>query len=389
MNIYDFKTKSEYIPRKNVSVDGYWPIGIDVGYSGVKVYAPNAVLCFPSFARVRREGIAEVGKMKNSDILYRDDKGVLWDVREMANNSLSPNDVDDSMNTLYSRYRYHNPMFKTLAETSMAMAMRANKIGAKKEEDKLKIVSGLPAKYHIADAAPLRNVLEGHHRFDLKIGSNPWETYEFEIEKEDLVILQQPLGAYYSTCLNNNADMTALGNRIYRKLEVVIMDGGFGTIDGCLISAKTHKVTNKETFPAGAMKEIFRRTVADIQDIYGTEIAVHAFQRYLQTGKIPVVDRVARRKKEVSFADILERHTRQLCIETMTRMELAYDSFIGTDMLVVAGGTGAAWYEQLKDRYKEMGIEVIQSSPSDNLSSVYDIVRGYYLFLASMLKRTK
>lgn len=58
-------------------------------------------------------------------------------------------------------------------------------------------------------------------------------------------------------------------------------------------------------------------------------------------------------------------------------------------MLVVAGGTGAAWYEQLKDRYKEMGIEVIQSSPSDNLSSVYDIVRGYYLFLASMLKRTK
>ena len=169
MNIYDFKTKSEYIPRKNVSVDGYWPIGIDVGYSGVKVYAPNAVLCFPSFARVRREGIAEVGKMKNSDILYRDDKGVLWDVGEMANNSLSPNDVDDSMNTLYSRYRYHNPMFKTLAETSMAMAMRANKIGAKKEEDKLKIVSGLPAKYHIADAAPLRNVLEGHHRFDLKI----------------------------------------------------------------------------------------------------------------------------------------------------------------------------------------------------------------------------
>ena len=103
--------------------------------------------------------------------------------------------------------------------------------------------------------------------------------------------------------------------------------------------------------------------MADIQDIYGTEIAVHAFQRYLQTGKIPVVDRVARRKKEVSFADILERHTRQLCIETMTRMELAYDSFIGTDMLVVAGGTGAAWYEQLKDRYKEMGIEGDSEQP--------------------------
>ena len=123
--------------------------------------------------------------------------------------------------------------------------------------------------------------------------------------------------------------------------------------------------------------------------MYGNLCTVNVFKRYLQTGKIPVVDRVARRKKEVSFADILERHTRQLCIETMTRMELAYDSFIGTDMLVVAGGTGAAWYEQLKDRYKEMGIEVIQSSPSDNLSSVYDIVRGYYLFLASMLKRTK
>lgn len=390
MNIQDYKTKSHYIQRKNISVKGYWPIAIDVGYSGVKAFCPNAILCFPSFARPREEGIAEVGKLKAMDLLYRDRDGLVWDVGELANNALSPNDVNDSLNTLYTRYRYDSPMFKGLTEVGMAMAMQDNSVAAKMPEDRIKIISGLPAKYHIADAEPLKRVLSGYHRFEMKIGKNEWKTYEFQVEEKDVIIIQQPLGAYYSTCLNNNADMTALGKKIYKNMEVIMLDGGFGTLDSCRISAKTHRVTDKETFPGSAMKEIFRRTVGEIQDTYGTEIAVHAFQPYLETGTIPVLDRKARKKKDVSFEEILERHTLEVCTEAMERMELAYDSFMGIDMLIAAGGTGAAWHKWLVERYKGMeGFEVIKSSLSDNLPSIYDIVRGYYLFLVSMLRKGK
>lgn len=390
MNIQDYKTKSHYIQRKNISVKGYWPIAIDVGYSGVKAFSPNAVLCFPSFARPREEGIAEVGKLKTMDLLYRDADGLVWDVGELANNALSPNDVNDSLNTLYSRYRYDSPMFKGLTEAGIAMAMQDNSVAAKMPEDRIKIISGLPAKYHIADAEPLKQVLSGYHRFEMKIGKKEWKTYEFQIEEKDVIIIQQPLGAYYSTCLNNNADMTALGKKIYKNMEVIMLDGGFGTLDSCRISAKTHRVTDKETFPGSAMKEIFRRTVGEIQAAYGTEIAVHAFQPYLEAGTIPVLDRKARKKRDVSFEEILERHTLEVCTEAMERMELAYDSFMGIDMLITAGGTGAAWYEWLVERYKGMeGFDVIKSSLNDNLPSIYDIVRGYYLFLVSMLRKGK
>ena len=63
-----------------------------------------------------------------------------------------------------------------------------------------------------------------------------------------------------------------------------MLDGGFGTTDSCRISAKTHDVLDKETFPGKAMMEIFRRTTEEIEEKYGTEIAVHSLQPYLQTG---------------------------------------------------------------------------------------------------------
>ena len=32
----DYATKTEITPRKNKTVDGFWPIGIDYGFSGLK-----------------------------------------------------------------------------------------------------------------------------------------------------------------------------------------------------------------------------------------------------------------------------------------------------------------------------------------------------------------
>ena len=390
MSIQNYKTRTQYICRKNISVAGYWPIGIDVGYSGVKAFSPNCVLCFPSFARPRKSGIVEVGKPRPSDILYRSSDGVVWNVGELANNSLRPDDVDDSVNTLYSRYRYDSDMFRVLVQTGLAMAMRPNHVGAMRPEDTIIVQSGLPAKYLNSDAQPLMEVLSGKHQFEVKFGNEEWSKYEFEIDIQNVRITQQPMGAYYSLCLDNKADMTPLGKKIFRAGEVVLLDAGFGTTDSCRISAKTHDVLDKETFPAKAMMEIFRRTTEEITERYGTEIAVHSLQPYLQSGAIPVFDRKARTKKEVSFEDILKKHTKNVGDELLDRLELAYNSFLEIDYIATAGGTGVAWFEQIVERYKDMdGLRIIQCSQNDNLPEIYDVVRGYYLFMAAALRRNR
>ena len=51
INTNDFKTKTIFQPRQNPSVNGYWGIALDVGFSSVKTFSPNQVACFPSYAR--------------------------------------------------------------------------------------------------------------------------------------------------------------------------------------------------------------------------------------------------------------------------------------------------------------------------------------------------
>ena len=387
-NTKNYRTKTRYTPRKNVSVPGCWPIAIDIGYSSVKAFSPNCISSFPSFAR-QKDGVdLALRKPKPSDILYRA-AGVVWNVGELANNSLELNDVNDSINTLYARQRYENPMFLVLTRVGLAMAMRDNDIACRQAEDRIVVQSGLPAAYKKADTKDLLSIIAGHHNFEVKFGEADWQTYDFKIETSSVSIIQQPLGAFFSTCIDNGAGMTSLGNKI-RKSEAVLLDGGFGTWDGCRISGRTNRISGIETYPDKAMKEIFRRTLEEIEKTYGTEIAVHAIQPYLATGTVPVLDRKIRQRSHISFEEILSRQTANVCKEALEKMELAYNSFLDIDYIITAGGTSAACYDQIVNRYRHMeGLQIIKSNQNHNLPEIYDVVRGYYLFMVSNLRNMK
>ena len=49
-----YRTKTIIEPRNNKSLPGYWPIGIDVGYSSVKCFSPNIAAQFPFCALPHR-----------------------------------------------------------------------------------------------------------------------------------------------------------------------------------------------------------------------------------------------------------------------------------------------------------------------------------------------
>ena len=51
METLDFRTKTEFKSVKHASCRTYWPVAIDIGYSAVKTYSPNACNCFPSYAK--------------------------------------------------------------------------------------------------------------------------------------------------------------------------------------------------------------------------------------------------------------------------------------------------------------------------------------------------
>ena len=70
MNTSDYRTRTIFKQRKNLTAEKYWPLAIDAGYSAVKGLSSEYLFCFPSYAkRVKLEDM--VTGCDDEDILYR------------------------------------------------------------------------------------------------------------------------------------------------------------------------------------------------------------------------------------------------------------------------------------------------------------------------------
>ena len=108
----DFRTKTVYQPTRNISVDGKWPIGLDIGYSGVKGFSPNAIFAFPSFAKNLGKNPTFYGEPDEDEILYRDDETKeIWRVGRNAEKMISERDTSNSQLELYGRDRYYTDVY--------------------------------------------------------------------------------------------------------------------------------------------------------------------------------------------------------------------------------------------------------------------------------------
>lgn len=379
MNTAAFKTKTEFIKQSNGTVQGVWEVAIDIGYSAVKVFSPNMIARFPSYAKPEKKIPEIVAPMPEDTIIYRDDDtGEIWLVGEMAHNQIRSSDTSDSEDALYGRERYNNPMFLVLTRTGLAAGMRANEYGSYQPGKRLVVQTGLPEKYLKADKSLLMDVFAGRHHFSVKFGSDPWKSFDFTLQDEDIFIISQPKGTFFSVAIQKNGRWIPDVEK-YLQSNVIIFDPGFGTLD--FFPIRSRVVGTGETFPNLGMKRVFQETVDAIFEKYHTEIPVHALQKYLASGKITVFDRKTISSKEEDFGDILQEANERICKEAVRRM-LDVIEIQDYQYLVVTGGTGSAWSHLIREQLKGLTtLTILDGNMSDeSLSCVYSNVRGYFLF---------
>lgn len=378
----DFETKTSFIHRKNAIVPGYWPIALDIGYSAVKGFSPNDVFVFPSFARKTSGQMLAMGEASPYDIQYKDNNGI-WNVGYSAIASMTIGDSNDSLNSLYGRNRYFAPMFIVLARVGLGVAMMQNEFG-KPENEKVILQTGLPPAYLTADAPLLKEALSGRHQFSLKIGDGKWINFDISLKENDIRIMAQPMGSLLGATLTSEGLPTPNANR-YLQSNMLILDAGFGTVD--LFNVLHRQIKSSESFDDLGMKAVLQRTAEKIYQKYHVEIPVHTMQRYLHNGTIQTFDRHTMTTKEEPFEDILRQCSHEVCMETLERIKTMYNNLLDYQYLLITGGTGAAWYHDIKNHFLRMQtLTVIGANQSDNLPQIYSNVRGYYLYQIGTLK---
>lgn len=382
-----FKTKTILQPRQNPQVAKYWGIALDIGYSSVKVFAPNIIASFPSYAMPVKAGTADnpIGGLEKTSIAYRDKENGEYFVGAVAQDSTKPGDANSSTATMFSQNRYFSTEFLVIARVGLALGMMKNQYGDPSGKI-LKIQTGLPPEYMETDKSSIQESLAGHHEFSIKLGANPWINFTFDISKEDVGVMPQPMGTLASIATDKNGGPVPEAKK-YFSSNLLIFDPGFGTLD--TFEIQNHYPVSAKTWNNLGMLRVMEEAALTIKEEYNTLYTVPSMQKLLGDGyfKQRVDLRKTRKVEGEEFAKIIEDASRKVCMEALKTLDGYYNFLQDYDYLVITGGTGAAWFKMIQNYYS--GIEtlkIIDGAINDTISGIFSNVRGYYMTQLNNLK---
>lgn len=383
----EFRTKTILQPRQNPQTSKYWGVSIDIGYSAVKVFAPNVIASFPSYAKPVERGTADnsIGELEKTCIAYRDEDGNEYFVGATAQDSIRVGDSDNSTASLYIRDRYFTPEFKAIARTGLAFGMMRNQYGDPSGKT-VHIQTGLPPEYMATDKEKIVNALAGEHKFSIKIGQRGWLDFSFVVEAENVDVMPQPMGTLISIATDRNGGAVPEA-RAYFSSELLIFDPGFKTLD--TFSIRNHFIDGSKTWDNLGMHRVLTETAKLINEKYDTVIPVPAMQKLLVTGVFKTkFDYKTRTSKTVEFADLLSEANEKVCEEALVTLDGYYDFLQTVNYLVVTGGTGAAWLKMIQNHYSGIeGLRVVNGAANDTIPEIFSNVRGYYMNQLNTLKK--
>lgn len=366
MDLNNFNTEQKMIAQKNPTCDK-WIIAVDVGYSGVKAIASDKWYCFPSF--VKKIG-SKLILSDESDIYYRDQDG-LFIVGAQAQELVWSGDTSDA-SSAFDRNRYFTKEFIILARVAVAIGMSG--IGDLKPY----IQTGLPAAYLKEDASKIRSAFMESGAFEVKIGSGKWKRYEMNFRSNDISVISQPTGTLNSILFADDGEERPSARQILNK-NILIADFGFGTFDPYGIMHG--KRVMEESFNDLGMKRVLEIASGYLFNDYHVDVRIPQMRKYMKEGSVNVVDIQNMSSKSVPLQPYIDRACHAVADLAMKKLYEVADYFQNYDYLVITGGTGAAWFDILKEKLKNMErLTILAGNEGNELPMYMANVRGYYMF---------
>lgn len=372
MNTKKFRTRQEFIRKQNPKGKNY-VIGLDAGYSSMKVFYEGGYFCFPSFAKRLDKEMLDIPT--ENDIFFKDhNTGDTYLIGRAAQEMISSGDTNDTDGEMFSRKRYASRMFRILCQTAIGIAT-----ADKRDTREIVVQTGLPSSYVNGDAGDLRKALSAPAHFSLRFGTGKWKEYTLKLNPEHIFCdMPQPAGSLYSVVIQSDGKYTQDAKK-YLLGNTLVMDVGFGTYD--FYGLKNRTVACKESINQIGMHEIMKHTSKKILDSMFEDIRVQALQKCLETGTVICVNEDDMKTEEKSIAPLLEEANEEVFREAFEKAKAVTNAFRDYQYIIIAGGTGEAWYEKIKETFQNMQtIKIIPSNINDHLPFIYSNVRGYYLF---------
>lgn len=376
MDLQNFNTEQVAVPHK-YPLHNRWVIGIDIGYSGVKAVAPNMWYCFPAF--VKKMDTKLIVNDEN-DIYYRDQDG-LYMVGAQAQELVWAGDTSDS-SSVFDRNRYFTKEFIILARVAVALGLSGTN-----GKHRPYIQTGLPAAYLKEDAPKIRTAFTAPGMYEIKVGDSPWKKYETAFRNNDISVIAQPSGTLNSLMFGDDGEEREAARDLLRK-NLLIADFGFGTFDPYGIMHG--KRVMEESFNDLGMKRVLETASSYLYDDYRVDVRIPQMRKYMHEGYVNIVDIQHMTNKSIPIAPYIDRACKEIAEIAIRKMYEVADYFQNYHYLIVTGGTGAAWFDIIKEKLKGMGqLTILPGNDGNSLPMYMANVRGYYMFAYRRLKKVE
>lgn len=379
MNLKDFNTVQEIVACKN-PLKAHWIIAVDIGFSSVKGMSPNKSFCFPSYVKKMDSTLMSVDE---EDIYYRDESGVYL-IGTKAQDLVKTDDTNDT-DSSFDRNRYFTKEFVILARTAVAIGLMDNEDRKTHPQLKPFIQTGLPAAYLKEDAPKIKDAFTRPGSYEVRIGNGKWVKIENALKISDVSVMAQPAGTLNSILFDDNGEQRKDSKQIMSK-NIMIADIGFGTFDPYGIVNR--KKVLEESINNLGMKKVLETASEYIYKDYHMDIRIPQMRKYMKDGFFKVIDIQNMSSKKISLDSYIEKACKEVAVQSIKKLYEMANYFSDYDILVVTGGTGAAWLQYFQELLAHMeSLTIIPGNYGNEFPIYLANVRGYYMSAYRRLKK--
>ena len=335
-------------------------IAVDPGFDTIKVIANGKFFKFPFNTEKTDE--KKISNMTVADdfILYRNKDNETWRIgqyaRELIFEKKDSSDIEEKMKSFYSEKRFVSDEFTIGLRTAIAMAI--SELGLYNEINNINIFIMVALPHSVRDnySTQVKSILSGNHDYFVKIGKELEEEYTYIIEEDNIFTVSQTVASILGETSDDDGNIDE--DKFYYLSDgpTLVIDGGFYTIGEVAVD-RGGSINEEKTFSdtEHAMKNINMEIARELENqrpdikYYVIEYLMNKNDgkvKYLNDGKADIIDLNILKKdkiKEMSYR----------FIETLNKK---YNNLLDFNYVLVTGGTGACYYDYLKEYYVGKGI---------------------------------
>ena len=364
-------------------------VSIDPGFDNMKVIANGQHYKFPFNAvETDERKMSDYGR-RDGFILYKDESGTTWRVGQYARGLIFDNkeqqEQAEKMRGFYTEERFTSNEFMVGLRTALAMAI--NKAGLYDCQASLdiRLIVALPHSCRAKFSSTIVGAAAGEHSFFMRFDDSQEKAYHFTIQESNVYTISQTIAAILGETSDDNGNINEEKFFYLSNGPTLVIDGGYYTV-GLVPVSRGGSVDDAraESDTGHAMKMV---NVAVEQEIANQRPDIKHYSieylltqddgrvRYLENGKARTID----------LATIRSEKIQEVCAHFAGYLDKKYNNLLDFKYVLVTGGTGACFYQQLLAYYKEASImdeeHMMLTSPVINdkpLPIEFSIAAGAY-----------